>query len=117
MATAIDALKRAATGISNGGDGSGVGLRGGTFASTVDASGNQTTMLTNCMFSKDIIVSGQVVWGSDRSLIADLMVSGAGTGGGSLHVQGTWEAPGPVGYFEVTGTLGGHAVLARVPEA
>jgi len=74
-------------------------------------------MLTNCMFSKDIIVSGKVVWGSDQSLIADLTVSGAGTDGGSLHVQGVWEAPGPVGYFQVTGTLGGHTVSVRVPEA
>jgi pimeloyl-ACP methyl ester carboxylesterase len=117
VATAIDALKRAATEISNGGNGSGVGLRGGTFASTVDASGNQTTMLTNCMFSKDIIVSGQVIWGSDQSLIADLTVRGAGTEGGSLHVQGTWEAPGPVGNFSVSGTLGGAAVAVLVPEA
>jgi pimeloyl-ACP methyl ester carboxylesterase len=117
VATAIDALKRAATAIGNGGDGSGVGLRGGTFVSSVDGSGNQTTVLTNCMFSTDIIVSGTVVWGSDTSLSADLTVSGVGTGGGSLHVQGYWQAPGPVRYFEVTGTLGGYAVSVRVPEA
>ena len=118
VATAIDALKRAATGIGNGGDGSGVGLRGGTFSSMVDATtGDQTTTLFSCMFSKDIIVSGQVVWGSDTSLSADLTVGGTGTEGGNLHVTGNWQAPGPVHYFEVTGTLGGHAVSVRVPEA
>jgi hypothetical protein len=36
-----------------------------------------------------------------------LEVTGAGTAGGTLHVEGTWEAPGPVGYFKVSGTLGG----------
>ena len=118
VATAIDALKRAATGIGNGGDGSGVGLRGGTFSSMVDATtGDQTTTLFSCMFSKDIIVSGQVVWRSDTSLSADLTVIGTGTEGGSLLVTGYWQAPGPVGYFVVTGRLGGHTVSVRVPEA
>ena len=117
VATGIDALKRAATDIANGGSGSGVGLRGGTFQSTVDASGNQTTVLRDCRFSKDLIVRGSVFWGADKSLVADLTLSGAGTEGGHLRVAGMWEAPGPVGYFKVTGSLGGHAVAVRVPEA
>ena len=117
VATTIDALKRAATGIGNGGDGSGVGLRGGTFTSTVDTSGNQTTSLTNCLFSKDVTVNGTVVWGADFSFVADLAVSGTGTTGGNLHVEGAWQAPGPVGNFKITGTLGGRHVGVLVPEA
>jgi len=39
--------------------------------------------------------------------VADLVVSGSGTAGGTLHVVGFWENPGPVGNFKVSGTLGG----------
>jgi len=112
VATITDALKRATIGSGNG-----VGLRGGTFQSTVAANGNQTTVLTNCAFAKDVTVSGSVVWRADKSFIADLTVSGAGTLGGTLHVEGTWEAPGPVGNFKVSGMLGGDAVALLVPEA
>jgi hypothetical protein len=41
---------------------------------------------------------------------ADLTVSGTGTAGGTLHVAGTWEAPGRVGKFKVSGALGGRQV-------
>jgi len=112
VATATDALKRAMIGTGNG-----VGLRGGTFQSTVDANGNQTTALTNCALAKDVTVSGSVFWGADKSFIADLTVSGTGTKGGSLHVEGTWEASGPVDNFKVSGTLGGDTVMVLVPEA
>lgn len=112
VATVTDALKRASIGSGNG-----VGLRAGTFQSTVDANGNQTTVLTNCAFAKDVTVSGSVRWGADKSFAADLTVSGSGTAGGNLHVEGTWEAPGPVGNFRVSGMLGGDAVAVVVPEA
>ena len=46
-----------------------------------------------------------------------LTVSGTGTKGGSLHVEGTWEASGPVDNFKVSGTLGGGSVMVLVPEA
>jgi hypothetical protein len=114
VATVTDALKRATIG---NGSGNGVGLRGGTFQSTVDASGNQATVLTNCAFAKDVTVNGSVLWAADKSFVADLTVSGTGTHGGSLHVQGTWEKPGPVGNFKVSGTLGGDNVAVLVPEA
>jgi pimeloyl-ACP methyl ester carboxylesterase len=114
VATATDALKR--TTIGNG-SGSGVGLRAGSFQSTVDGNGNQTTVLTNCAFVKDLTVSGSVLWGADKSLSADLTISGTGTQGGSLHVEGTWEAPGQVGDFKVSGILGGETVAVLVPEA
>ena len=112
VATVIDALKRTTIGSGNG-----VGLRAGTFATSFDDNGNQTTTLTNCVFSNDVSVNGTVVWGADRSLAADLTVSGAGTAGGTLHVEGTWQAPGAVDNFKVSGTLGGKQVAVLVPEA
>jgi pimeloyl-ACP methyl ester carboxylesterase len=117
VATAIDALKRSTVGIAGGGDGSGAGLRAGTFQSTFDADGNQTTTLVNCEFARDVTVNGMLTWGADLSFVADLVVSGSGTAGGAIHVQGTWQAPGPVGRFSVTGTLGGRRVAVLVPEA
>jgi pimeloyl-ACP methyl ester carboxylesterase len=111
VATAIDALKRSTLGSGNG-----VGLRAGTFQSTVDANGNQTTSLGDCSFAADVIVNGTVTWGSDMSLVADLTVSGAGTAGGTLHIAGVFEAPGPVGSFKISGRLGGRKVAVLVPE-
>jgi pimeloyl-ACP methyl ester carboxylesterase len=110
--TALDALKRASIG-----DGTGVGLRAGTFESSLDADGNQITTLADCVFAKDVTVNGSVVWGSDLSLTGDLTVRGRGTAGGSLHIEGAWQAPGPVGNFKVTGMLGGRQVAVLVPEA
>jgi pimeloyl-ACP methyl ester carboxylesterase len=112
VATAIDALKRSTLGSGNG-----VGLRAGTFESTVDANGNQTTILSNCSFVTDVIVNGSLVWGSDMSFMADLTVSGSGTAGGTLHIAGAFEVRGPVGRFKVSGALGGRKVAVLVPEA
>jgi pimeloyl-ACP methyl ester carboxylesterase len=112
VATAIDALKRATIGSGNG-----VGLRAGTFQTSFDDEGNQSTALTNCSFASDVTVNGTLVWGTDQSLVADFTVSGAGTAGGTLHIKGTWQAPGPVEKFKVSGTLGGQQVAALVPEA
>lgn len=112
VATAVDALKRASIGSGNG-----VGLRAGTFETIVDTNGNQTTSLTDCAFTMDVTVNGTILWGSDKSFAADLTVNGTGTAGGTLHVQGTWEAPGPVGMFTISGTLGGRHVAVLVPEA
>lgn len=117
VATAIDALKRSAVGIGNGGSGNGAGLRAGTFQSSVDANGNQTTTLTGCVFAADITINGSLVWGADKSFVADLTVTGLGTAGGFLHVEGSFEAPGPVGTFKISGMLGGRNVAALVPEA
>lgn len=111
VATALDALKR-----STFGSGNGVGLRAGTFQTSFDANGNQTTSLINCAFANDVTVNGTVVWRTDRSLVAELTVSGSGTAGGTLHIEGTFEAPGPVGNFKISGMLGGRQVAALVPE-
>lgn len=112
VATAIDALKRATIG-----SGAGVGLRGGSFQSNFDNTGNQVITLYNCSFARDVIVNGTITWGADLSLTADLTVAGPGSAKGELHVQGTWEAPGPVGNFRISGTLSGKAVAVLVPEA
>jgi len=112
VATAVDALKRA---VMSGGP-SGVGLRGGTFTATI-AGGATTVALTDCLFARNVTVSGTLVWGADASFVADLKVGGAATGGGTLHVAGAWEAPGPVGDFAATGTLGSKTVAVVVPEA
>jgi pimeloyl-ACP methyl ester carboxylesterase len=112
IATAVDALKRSTIG-----NGNGVGLRSGTFQSSVDMNGNQTTTLTNCVFATDVTTNGSLVWGADRSFVADLTISGSATSGGNLHVEGSWEAPGSVGKFKVSGMLGRRRVAVLVPEA
>lgn len=113
MATAIDALQRSF--LSFGGDG--VGLRGGTFHS--DLTSTWALTLTSCQFATDVVVNGSATWNFfiDNSFSADLVVSGPGTAGGNLHITGFWQAPGPVGNFQVAGTLGGKQVAALVPEA
>lgn len=110
VATAVDAVQRSIIGA-----GSGVGLRGGTFQT--DYGSSWTTTLTNCQFANNVIVNGIVIWTVEGAFSADLTVSGTGTAGGNLQVEGTWMAPGPVGNFEVTGTLGGKQVAVLVPEA
>jgi pimeloyl-ACP methyl ester carboxylesterase len=112
VATAIDALQRTTIG-----SGSGVGLRAGTFQTSYDVEGNQITTLANCSFAEDVTVNGTVMLGADLSLVADLAVSGTGTAGGNLHIEGAWQAPGPVGNFKITGTVGGRQVGVLVPEA
>lgn len=39
-----------------------------------------------------------------------------GDGGGTLHFEGTRQAPGPVGNSKVSGALGGKRVAVLVPE-
>jgi|GEM_PF-1996407 len=111
VAAATDALQRSTIG-----SGDGVGLRAGTFHTDYgDAA--WTTTLTGCAFANDVIVDGTIVWGADKSVLADLKVSGPGTAGGTLHVEGSWEAPGEVGNFRVSGSLGRKHVGVVVPEA
>jgi hypothetical protein len=110
VATATDAIQRSILG-----SGDGVGLRAGTFH-TDYGSDAWTTTLTGCAFSKDVIVDGTVVWSADKSFVADLTVKGSATAGSVLHVEGTWQAPGPVGNFRISGTFGGHQVAVLIPE-
>jgi|SRR5687768_5736759 len=122
VAAVTDALQRGLV----GGPGQGAGLRGGSFSV---AWGPQLTLtLFNCAFTTDVMVSGLVTWahvdifGSGgflpayRPLTADLVVSGPGTVGGTLHVAGSWLSNDPDGHFSVTGALGGKRVAVLVPE-
>lgn len=113
VATAIDALQRTAIG-----SGTGVGLRGGTFQTAfLDGGAVWMSTLVNCAFSEDVIVNGTLTWAADYSIVADLVVTESGTAGGNLHVTGFWETPsGPLGNFQVSGTLGGKNVAVLVPE-
>ena len=110
VAATTDALQRSTIGA-----GDGVGLRAGTFHSEF----GETTSITldSCAFATDVLVSGTLLWGADKSFTADLTVTGSGTAGGTLHVEGAWEAAGPVGDFKISGTLGGHKVAVLIPEA
>jgi len=110
VAAATDAMQRSIIGSGNG-----VGLRAGTFHTDYGATA-WTTTLNDCAFAEDVTVNGTVTWGF-FSFVADLTVSGAGTAGGTLHVDGTWQAPGPVGNFTITGMLGSQQVAVLVPEA
>lgn len=112
VATAIDSLQRFYIGFGT----DGVGLRAGTWHLDFGDTGYLLT-LTNSVFSSDVTVNGTVLWGYDDSFTADLTVSGTGTAGGTLHIEGTWLASGPVGKFAVSGTLGGKNVAVLVPEA
>jgi len=110
VATATDAFQRTILG-----SGDGVGLRAGTFHTDYGSDAWRTT-LTGCAFAKDVIVGGTVIWGADKTFVADLTIEGSGTAGGTLHVEGAWQAPGPVGKFKISGSLGGRTVAALVPE-
>jgi hypothetical protein len=107
-----------------------VGLRGGTVVQDwSDWPNSVKVTLTNCAFAEDVIVTGTSTFSpgtscfnafagaGDWSFSADVTVTGTGTKGGTLHIEGKWEAPGPVGNFKVTGTLGGQNVAVLVPEA
>jgi len=107
VAAAVDALQRSLIG-----SGTGVGLRGGTF----QTSDYVNYALSNCAFTQDVAVSGTIIWPFDFSVTADLTVSGTGTVGGTLHIAGFWQGPGPVGMFRVSGLLGGKKVAVLVPE-
>ncbi|HYX20719.1 MAG TPA: alpha/beta hydrolase, partial [Thermoanaerobaculia bacterium] len=122
VATVTDAMQRMFFGA-----GDGVGLRGGTFHTEYDDLNPLTVTLTDCAFAGDVTVTGVATWSpgspavlgaaGDFSLVADLTVSGTGTKGGAIHIEGKWQAPGAVGKFRVTGSLGGKKVAVLVPEA
>ena len=112
VATATDALQR----VFVGGNGTGVGLRAGTFQ-TEFLESSFTTTFTGCAFSTDVFVNGTITIQSDYSIVADLVVAGPGTAGGAIHVVGFWQALEPAGNFKVTGRLGGKRVAVLVPEA
>ena len=113
VATIPDALKRI---IVNGFSGDGPCLRSGSFHPDFGETGITIT-LKDCAFSEDVLVNGTVIADFDSSLTADLTVSGSGTKGGTLHVEGNFLAPGPVGAYRVSGQIKNDKVSVLVPEA
>jgi len=123
VAAATDALQHTVVGFTS----AGAGLRGGTFQTTYGDWTTWTLELTDCAFAEDVTVTGTVEYNpsspawlgttGDGSFTADLQVSGPGTEGGVLHVEGKWQVQGPVGKFKITGALGGKSVAVLVPEA
>jgi pimeloyl-ACP methyl ester carboxylesterase len=111
VAAAIDALQRSTIG-----SGRDFCLRSGSFKTSY-GSAQWESHLAGCAFAQDVAVTGRVSWESSYSFDADLALSGAGTAGGRIHVSGTWEAPGPVGFFHISGELGGLEVSLLVPNA
>ena len=113
VAAIVDAVKRSTIGSGNG-----VGLRGGTFKSVFNPSG-QVTTLVDCAFASDVSVDGTVTWnsGSDLSLTSDVSVKARGAAGGTLHISGAFHARGPVGNYSVSGHMGGKRVAVVIPES
>jgi pimeloyl-ACP methyl ester carboxylesterase len=113
VASIVDAVKRSTIGSGNG-----VGLRGGTFKTAFNPSG-QVTTLVDCAFASDVSVDGTLVWnsGSDLSLTADVSVKAGGIARGTLHISGAFHAPGPVGNYSVNGYMGGKRVAVVIPES
>lgn len=112
VAAVTDALQRA-----NFFAGGGKGLRGGSFQADYGDGSKWTLTLTDCAFAEDVKVNGRVTWAPAGAIDAELDVAGPGTRGGHLHVEGTWQMPGPAGVLKVTGTLGGSRVAVLVPSA
>jgi pimeloyl-ACP methyl ester carboxylesterase len=112
LAAATDALKRTTL----AGTTQDHCLRAGTFQAAYSPTQTKLTF-AQCSFAKDVGVNGTSIWGADFSFVADLNLSGPGTPGGRIHVIGTFRAKGPVGNFEITGTIGGLNVAVLVPEA
>jgi pimeloyl-ACP methyl ester carboxylesterase len=92
-------------------DGSGVGLRGGTWwYSGYDLN---TFHLTKVQWVPGIRVSGLAKWRySSGAVLAHVTVAGAGT---REHVRMRWSLAGPHGQARIDGTAGGAALHAHMP--
>jgi hypothetical protein len=104
VAVATDAMQRSIMGF-----GDGVGLRAGTFHTDYGAAWMTTLAVLRVRQGRNSERDRNLE--AYGSFVADLFVSGSGTTGGTLHVEGTWQAPGPVGNFKVSGTLGGTSAF------
>jgi hypothetical protein len=86
--------------------GYGAGLRGGTFSYT--DSDEPDFVLNNVRWVKDLAVNGTMSWTQDGQVVARLKVPG-----GTVNVS--WNDKVGGGTATITGTIGGHAIVATVP--
>ncbi len=102
-ATVTDGFRRA---FQQGTDG--VGLRGGTFATSF--TGNAVALsFSNARLATDLAVTG------DASLsFGDTTVTPSGAAAGTLHITGVWSGPGATA-LNIDGHLGGRPVHVTVP--
>jgi pimeloyl-ACP methyl ester carboxylesterase len=108
--TAGDVLAR----LSGNSTGVGAGLRGGTFHSVTDASMIHVA-LTQVQWSQDLTVSGKIDKPVARTgmVRASLQFAEAGGATGDINVE--WPEGIAASGAAIRGTVGGAAVVARVP--
>ena len=93
-------------------DGSGVGLRGGTFRWELRGTGFQFD-LTNMKWTEDVTVSGTIAWDLVSGVVqAALEVSGPGSSSGTMSMS--YSGWTPQATATLGGTLGGRAIGATM---
>jgi hypothetical protein len=107
-AAAYDAIQRSSR---MSGEGSGVGLRGGTFTTDFNA-----FTYDRVRFASDVAVSGSghVDWDSGEVTL-DLTIDGPGREDGSLHIEG--KAFPHTESLRARGAIGGRRVAVLLPTA
>ncbi len=91
-------------------NGSGVGLRGGTFTYTQGLVQIHYT-LDNLQWTTDVTVSGTIDWNyATGSIRADVTVAGPATDPGALII--TWDNTAPHAMATITGQIGGRPINA-----
>ena len=110
--TVLDAVMRADR---MGGNGTGRGLRGGSYTVTTDQATNTTTIdLQAVHFSTDVTVSGQATRNLATNTVDAQLTVTAVRGNGSLSFHGVLYVPTePDG--QLRGTIGGRSVALLVP--
>ncbi len=114
-ATVTDAIRRTFT---EGNQGFGVGLRGGTFEASFSDTGAEFE-LQRARFARNVSVTGEVLYGFEDEVIdADVKVRASHGESGTLHITGIWFPFFPdhvATSLEIDGRLDGHRVNVRVP--
>jgi pimeloyl-ACP methyl ester carboxylesterase len=108
LLTAEDIITRAR----ENGPGSGVGLRGGTFASQAAGAGLSLT-LRDVRWTSDVAVSGHIEWPGRAGLVQGRLRLQTPGAGGTLQVA--WPEGVSPALATVRGNLDGRAVVAQAP--
>lgn len=97
-------------------DGSGPGLRGGTFDAGFDDTGAHLD-LHGLRFSTDAAVDGHVDWTYDTGAVdATVTVTAPGASAGTLNVHGRWfGVSNPAGEMLLDGRLAGRTIALSTP--